>query len=64
MTALPFRALPRFFAGHKFPPPARCYFPFGSRFAASSSAVTFDSTPPAGTSAFADHRIALSTSLR
>jgi hypothetical protein len=26
--------------------------------------VTFDSTPPAGTSAFAVHRIAFSTSLR
>lgn len=37
---------------------------FGSRFAASSSSVIFDATPSAGTSAFALHMIAFSTSLR
>ena len=37
---------------------------FGSRFAARSSSVIFDATPPDGTSAFALHTIAFSTSFR
>ncbi len=40
------------------------FAPFGSRFTARSSAVIFDSMPPAGTSAFALHTIAFSTRRR
>ena len=38
--------------------------PFGSRFCRNCSSVTCDETPSGGRSAFATHRIALSTSLR
>src|SRR5690349_3753413 len=43
---------------------ALSYFFFGSRFCCRSSAVTADSTPPAGTSSLASHTSALSTTLR